>query len=161
MWHTLCMNPTRKVKPDEKALRTSLLTDLKEKLGGWRKDATAAQVGKIRMAGGGKVPERRGEPEGKMSHPVLFAKGGTVEEGDDVPDEGKAGPGTRGIGEPTEEDRAEFEGDAGVDNDFPGSSDDDESDIAVEKDVQAASKAEGNESEGEDFEAMMKRLLRG
>lgn len=126
------------------------MTDLKEKLGGWRKDATAAQVGKIRA--GAKSP----------AAPVAaFAKGGTVEEGDDVPDEGKAGPGTRGIGEPTEEDRAEFEGDAGVDNDFPGSSDDDESDIAVEKDVQAASKAEGNESEGEDFEAMMKRLLRG
>lgn len=150
MWHTLCMNPTRKVKPDEKALRTSLLTDLKEKLGGWRKDATAAQVGKIRA--GSKLP---------VAPVAAFAKGGTVEEGDDVPDEGKAGPGTRGIGEPTEEDRAEFEGDAGVDNDFPGASDDNESDLAVEKDVQHESESKGNESEGEDFAAMMKRLLRG
>lgn len=149
MWHTSCMNPARKVKPDEKALRSSLLSDLKEKLGGWRKDATAAQVGKIRA--GAKPP---------VAPVAAFAKGGTVEEGDDVPDEGKAGPGTRGIGEPTEDDRAEFEDDAGVDNDFPGASDDDDSDLAVEKAVQAASK-DGNESEGEDFEAMMKRLLRG
>ncbi len=155
-----------------------MLSDLKDKLGGWRKDATAAQVGKLRMAKGGAVPtaahptevvvekveavpvgKRRGAPEGKMSHPVLFAKGGTVEADDEAAhDEGKAGSGTRGAGEPDEADRAEYEGKDAVDDDFPGASDDDESDIEVEKAVEA----DTHESTGdESFDELLKRLRRG
>jgi hypothetical protein len=77
----------RKVRPEEKHIRTALLSDLKEKLGGWRKDATGKQVAKMRIADGGKVPERRGEPEGKMQHPVPFAEGGVVESDEEGTDE--------------------------------------------------------------------------
>lgn len=131
----------------------SLLSDLKDRLGGWRKDATAKQVSKLRE--GHAKPVAAIEIEKVVEQPHGFAKGGTVEELEHG--EGKAGPGTRGAGDPTERDEAEYEGKDAVDNDFPGPSDDDESDIEVEKAVEKDSDEPAEES----FEALLKRLQRG
>lgn len=60
----------KKVKPEEKALRKSLLVDLQDSLKGLRKDTNVKQAGELK---------RKGADVGEAVHPVLFAKGGKVE----------------------------------------------------------------------------------
>lgn len=97
----------KKVKPEEKALRKSLLVDLQESLKGLRKDTNIKQAGELKRSSGGIVkeaekragddkvpnPDAGGSPEhtpksAPKKEPKGYADGGVVD--DKEPEDGES-----------------------------------------------------------------------